>query len=66
MYVRGKWAVMKYYPVIDGTIIARVIGIPDRPVIIRDYTDEEADILVADYNITREDLLPVKKPGHIN
>lgn len=28
---------------------ARVIGIPDRPVIIRDYTDEEADILVADY-----------------
>lgn len=40
---------------------ARVIGIPDRPVIIRDYTDEEADILVADYNITREDLLPSEK-----
>ncbi len=52
---------MKYYPVIDGTIIARVIGLPDRPVIIRDYTDEEADILVADYNITREDLLPSEK-----
>ncbi len=40
---------------------ARVIGIPDRPVIIRGYTDEEADILVADYNITREDLLPSEK-----
>ena len=40
---------------------ARVIGIPDRPVIIRDYTDKEADILVADYNITREDLLPSEK-----
>jgi len=40
---------------------AKVLGIPERPVIVRDYTDEEADILVADYNITREDLLPSEK-----
>ncbi len=35
--------------------------LPDRPIIVRQYTDEEADILVADYNITREDLLPSEK-----
>ena len=31
------------------------------PVIVREYTDDEADILVVDYNITREDLLPSEK-----
>ena len=28
---------------------------------MREYTDEEADILVVDYNINREDLLPSEK-----
>ena len=32
-----------------------------RPVIVRNYSDEEADILVVDYNINREDLLPSEK-----
>ena len=30
-------------------------------VIVRNYSDEEADILVVDYNINREDLLPSEK-----
>jgi len=33
-------------------------SIPDRPIIIRSYTDDEADILVADFNIAREKILP--------
>lgn len=52
------------YEIISGhrrDYCAKVIGIPDRPIIVRNYTDEEADILVADYNITREDLLPSEK-----
>lgn len=31
------------------------------PAIVREYTDDEADILVVDYNITREGLLPSEK-----
>ena len=40
---------------------ARQLGIPDRPVIVRHYDDATADVLVSDYNITREDLLPSEK-----
>lgn len=40
---------------------ARMIGLQERPVIVRECTDEEADILVVDYNIHREDLLPSEK-----
>lgn len=52
------------YEIISGhrrDYCGKVIGIPERPIIVRDYSDEEADILVADYNITREDLLPSEK-----
>lgn len=40
---------------------AKTIGIETRPVIIREYSDEDADILVVDYNIHRDDLLPSEK-----
>ena len=40
---------------------ARQLGLPDRPVIVRHYDDATADVLVSDYNITREDLLPSEK-----
>lgn len=40
---------------------ARVVGLQTLPVIVRECTDDEADILVVDYNITREDLLPSEK-----
>ena len=40
---------------------ARTVGLETRPVIVREYTDEEADILVVDFNINREDLLPSEK-----
>lgn len=40
---------------------AKAIGLESRPVIVREYSDEEADILVVDYNIHRDDLLPSEK-----
>ena len=40
---------------------ARMVGLDTRPVIVRELTDEEADVLVVDYNINREDLLPSEK-----
>lgn len=40
---------------------AKAVGLETRPVIVREYTDEQADILVVDYNINREDLLPSEK-----
>lgn len=40
---------------------AKAVGLPTRPVIVREIGDEEADILVVDYNIHREDLLPSEK-----
>ena len=40
---------------------AKVVGLDTRPVIVRDYSDEDADILVVDYNINRENLLPSEK-----
>lgn len=40
---------------------AKAIGLDTRPVIVREYSDEDADILVVDYNIHRDDLLPSEK-----
>jgi len=45
------------YEIISGhrrDYCGQVHNIPDRPIIIRDYTDDQADILVADLNIARE------------
>ena len=52
------------YEIISGhrrDYCARTVGLKSIPVIVREYTDDEADILVVDYNITREDLLPSEK-----
>ena len=52
------------YEIISGhrrDYCAKVVGLETRPAIVREYTDEEADILVVDYNINREDLLPSEK-----
>ena len=52
------------YEIIAGhrrVYCAKAVGLETRPVIVREYTDEQADILVVDYNINREDLLPSEK-----
>lgn len=52
------------YEIISGhrrDYCGKAVGLDTRPVIVRNYTDEEADILVVDYNINREDLLPSEK-----
>lgn len=52
------------YEIISGhrrDYCAKVVGLDTRPVIVRDYSDEDADILVVDYNINRENLLPSEK-----
>ena len=52
------------YEIISGhrrDYCAKAMGLDTRPVIVRNYSDEEADILVVDYNINREDLLPSEK-----
>ena len=52
------------YEIISGHrrgYCAKAVGLDTRPVIVRNYSDEEADILVVDYNINREDLLPSEK-----
>ena len=52
------------YEIIAGhrrDFCAKAVGLKTRPVIVRNYTDEQADILVVDYNINREDLLPSEK-----
>ena len=52
------------YEIISGhrrDYCARTVGLESLPVIVREYTDDAADILVVDYNITREDLLPSEK-----
>ena len=52
------------YEIISGhrrDYCAKVVGLKAIPAIVREYTDEEADILVVDYNINREDLLPSEK-----
>ena len=52
------------YEIISGhrrDYCAKVVGLDNRPVIVRNYSDEDADILVVDYNINRENLLPGEK-----
>ena len=52
------------YEIISGhrrDYCAKAVGLDTRPVIVRNYSDEEADLLVVDYNINREDLLPSEK-----
>ena len=52
------------YEIISGhrrDYCAKVVGLDNRPVLVRDYSDEDADILVVDYNINRENLLPSEK-----
>lgn len=52
------------YEIISGhrrDYCAKVVGLDTRPVIVRNYSDEDADILVVDYNINRENLLPSEK-----
>lgn len=52
------------YEIISGhrrDYCAKAVGLDTRPVIVRNYSDEEADVLVVDYNINREDLLPSEK-----
>ena len=52
------------YEIISGhrrDYCAKVVGLDTRPVIVRDYSDEDADILMVDYNINRENLLPSEK-----
>ena len=52
------------YEIIAGhrrNYCAGVVGLETRPVIVREYTDEEADILVVDFNINREKLMPSEK-----
>ena len=52
------------YEIISGhrrDYCANVVGLDTRPVIVRNYSDEDADILVVDYNINRENLLPSEK-----
>ena len=52
------------YEIISGhrrDYCAKVVGLDTRPVIVRDYSDEDTDILVVDYNINRENLLPSEK-----
>ena len=52
------------YEIISGhrrDYCSKAVGLDTRPVIVRNYSDEEADILVVDYNINREDLLPSEK-----
>lgn len=52
------------YEIISGhrrDYCAKVVGLDTRPVIVRNCSDEDADILVVDYNINRENLLPSEK-----
>lgn len=52
------------YEIVSGhrrDYCAKMVGLDTRPVIVREYSDEDADILVVDYNINRENLLPSEK-----
>ena len=52
------------YEIISGhrrDYCAKMVGLNTRPVIVREYSDEDADIMVVDYNINRENLLPSEK-----
>lgn len=61
MSVPVTLADMKLSPATGGITARRPWDLDTRPVIVRNYSDEEADILVVDYNINREDLLPSEK-----
>lgn len=48
------------YEIISGhrrDYCAKTHSIPDRPIIVRNYSDDDADILIADFNIAREKIL---------
>ncbi len=52
------------YEIISGhrrDYCAKAVGLETRPIIVREYTDDEAAILVVDLNINRENLLPSEK-----
>lgn len=38
-----------------------IVGLKEMPVIVREYTDDEAAIIMVDSNIQREDILPSEK-----
>ena len=40
---------------------SELAGLDTMPVIVRNYTDDEATIIMVDYNIQREDILPSEK-----
>ena len=63
-FIKNMLAGAGGYEIISGhrrDYCAKAVGLDTRPVIVRNYSDEEADILVVDYNINREDLLPSEK-----
>ena len=57
---------MKYggYEIIAGhrkKHACELVGLTTMPMFIRDYTDDEATIIMVDSNIQREDILPSEK-----
>lgn len=42
-----------------------LVGLDTMPMFIRNYTDDEATIIMVDSNIQREDILPSEKRRHI-
>lgn len=38
-----------------------IVGLSTMPIFIRNYTDDEATIIMVDSNIQREDILPSEK-----
>lgn len=40
---------------------AQIVGLEDMPIFVRDYTDEEATIVMVDANLQREEILPSEK-----
>ena len=52
------------YEIIDGhrrRHACELVGLTTMPMFIRDYTDDEATIIMVDSNIQREDILPSEK-----
>lgn len=57
------------YEIISGhrrDYCAKVVGLDTRPVIVRNYSDEDADILVVDYNTTEKTCCPARRPRRIS
>ena len=53
------------YEIISGhrrDYCAKAVGLDTRPVIVRNYSDEEADILVVDTTSTARTCCPARKP----